>query len=283
MKKILLYLFPSLLRPEREKQNFEKYIPFALLAAGVIYFLIQYFIIKNTILSASFVALQKAAMLYFSYLIMIELSPDAPHIYKPGFAVIALVLCAAHRSEMFFSTLFFLCNIRILTKSSGYLTGYGELVAMSFFTGLQFLFSPFSYPLLFGITLLLDYKYKHKDHRNIPFAVLSLLLSMLWLKNGFGIITRELNVFLTLGIFVISLLYIFRLSLLKNILSFNDTKTNLISPKRVKSAGILLLLSLMIMAIGHGILQEFLHLWAVLACISVPYLQDMKKLFFKEN
>lgn len=283
MRSMLMYLFPSLMRLEREKQPNEKYIPILLVFAWGAYFLMQYFVVKEHYAFAALTALQKMLMLYFSYLIMLELSPDLKRLYMPTLGILMLTLLLPVKYQMTFSTLFFLLNIRILTKSGGYLTTRGELLMMSVFTGLQFVFSPFSYPLLFGVTLLLDHKYKHKDYRNIPFAVLSLLLSLLWIKNGFGIITQPLDSVSTITVFMITLLYIFRLSILKNILSFNDTKTNLISPKRVKAAGILMLISLLILAIGHGMFYEFSHLWVLFGCISLPYLRDMTKLFLAER
>ncbi|MDO4711725.1 MAG: hypothetical protein Q4A75_07070, partial [Peptostreptococcaceae bacterium] len=250
MKAMLMYLFPGLTRLDRKKQPSEKYIPILLLISWAAYFLMQLFWVKENYSFAALTALQKTGMLYFSYLILLELSPDTQNIRIPSIGILGIVLLLPVKYQMTFSTLFFLLNIRILTKSSGYLTTIGELIFMSIFTGILFVFSPFSYPFLFGMTLLLDHRYKHKDHRNIPFALVSLLISLLWIKNGFGIMTQELDPIPTIAVFVISLLYIFRLSILKNILSFNDTKTNLISPKRVKAAGMLLLISLMLLAIG---------------------------------
>lgn len=283
MKSMLLYLFPGLLRLERKKQDFEKYMPLILLAALVVYTLMALFVYPpKSLWRDVWMGIQKTAMLYFTYLIMLELAPDAKNIYLWSIGVIALTLLLPVTSTLMFSTLFFLFMIRILTKSSGYLTTRWELGLMTFFMIMEFFFSPFIYPLVFGVALLLDYKYKHKDSRNLPFAAFSLLLSLLWINNGFGIMIQNLDPLGSITIFVISLLYIFRLSILKTILSFNDIGNNIISPKRVKSAGILLLLSLMIMAIGHGLLYEYAHLWGMLGCISVPYLRDVKKLFLKE-
>ncbi len=280
MRAMLIYLFPGLLRLEREKQDFEKYMPVFLAVMALCYFAYHLLVQKDVYWMAALIAIQKALILNFTYLLMLELSPDSKNIYWWSIALIALSLFLATNEPML-ATLFFLFNTRVLTKSSGYLTTRWELFLMTLFVGLLFVFSPFVYPLLFGVSLLMDYYYKHKDARNLPFAIFGILLSGLWFKNGFGIMTKELDPLGSFLVFAISLLYIFRLSILKHILSFNDTKTNIISPKRVKSAGILLLISLMILAIGNGELYEFLHLWIMLACISLPYLRDMSKLFLQ--
>ena len=71
--------------------------------------------------------------------------------------------------------------------------------------------------------------------------------------------------------------YILRLSLLKSILTMNDLRTGLISPRRVKAAALLLLISLIILAVGHAMVFEFLNLWVMTACISFPFLKDIRR------
>lgn len=282
MRAMLMYLFPGLLRLEKEKQTFEKYIPLFLITMAGLYFG-YHFLWKTEILwFAAMTAAEKALILYFTFLLLEELSPDAKQSYIAGFVAIAASLFVVH-DEPLIPTLFFLLNTRILTKSSGYLTTRWELFFMMMLTVILSVISPFIFPLLFGITLCLDYFFKHKDSRNLPFALVSIGISFLWFKNGFGIMTKELDPFGSIAVFVISLLYIFRLSILKHILSFNDTKTNIVSPKRVKSAGILMLISLTVIAIGHGEFYEFFHLWVMLLCISIPYIKDMGKLFFAKS
>ena len=95
--------------------------------------------------------------------------------------------------------------------------------------------------------------------------------------------TRNLDLFGGLTVFFVSIMYIFRLSILKNVLSFNDIGNNIISPRRIKAAGILMVLSLLILAIGYGQLYRFLHLWTMLLCITLPYMKDLKNLFEKQK
>ena len=284
MKSMLQYLFPGLMRFERERQNFERYIPTLLVILAIAYFMIDFFTAPHQLYYIIlWRALRKALMLYFCYLLMIELSPDHKQGYRISFVLIASVIALPITKAHSLSTLFFLCSTRILTKSSGYLTTRWELLLMTLFMGLMFIISPFIYPLLFGITLLLDYQFKHKDYRNVPFIFISILMSLMWVKNGFGIVTHPLNSLGTTIVFVVTVLYIFRLSLLKQVLSLNDTRTNLISPKRVKAAGILLLVSLIIMALGHDELYENLHHWTMLGCISFPYMKDIRKIFLRSD
>ncbi len=279
MKAMLQYLFPGLLRLEREKEPYEKYFPILAMVQAIVYFAIGVFFLKQIYYLAAWAAIRKALMLYFTYLLMVELSPDYKKGYWLSFILLSGVVAMPLTEPNMLGTLFMLLNTRVLTKSSGYLTTRWELLLMTIFMGLMFIISPFIYPLLFAVTLLLDYQFKHKDYRNLPFALISILLSLMWVKNAFGIVTRPLNLYGTLIVFFVTVLYVFRLSLLKQVLSFNDTKTNMISPKRIKAAGILLLVSLIIMALGHGELNINLHLWAMLAFISVPYMKDIRRLF----
>ncbi|MGB5824436.1 MAG: hypothetical protein WBH44_10220 [Proteocatella sp.] len=214
-------------------------------------------------------------MAYITYLIMVELSPDTVDIFKWSYIAVGLVLIPMLNSHLL-AGIFFLFTIRLLTKSSGYRSSVPELCTMLIFTVSAYFFSPFLYPLFFGIALLLDYKFKHMDSRNLPFIVISAMMSLLWLSSGFGIITNKLDLVSALMVCLIGISYIFRLSLLKSVLSLNDIETNSISPKRVKAAGLLLLMSLIFFAIGHAMVFEFANIWVMLACISLPFLKDLR-------
>lgn len=282
MKDFFASNFPSLLRPERKKFEFEKYFLVLGLVLGFLYFGFEFFIRESSYLLAAYMAVKKLAMLYLGFLIMLELSPDSHQVYLKAVLLMGLVLLPIGETSAL-SSLYFLLICRFLTKTSGYLTTKGELYFLTVYTFLIYTLSDFIYPLILALVLLLDYKFKHKDHRNLIFIVLNFLLALLWIKNPFGIMTRELDLLGGLGVFLISLLYILRLSILKNILSLNDLGNNLISPRRVKSAGILVIISMIILAIGHGRLYDYIHIWALLFSISFPYLGDIKNLFIKEK
>lgn len=275
MHDILKSLFPTTLRLDRHRYKFDDLVMPVSALFLIIFFCYSYFFLKLSIFWSIFDAIKKVLLSYVTYLIMVELSPDTPHLFKWAYAAIGIVLIPMNSSHLM-AAIFFLFTTRLLTKSSGYLSSVTELCVMLTFTVAQYFFSPFLYPLFFAIALLLDYKFKHKDYRNIPFIVIAGLMSVLWISSGFGIITNRLDLVSSLIVFIIGISYIFRLSLLKSVLSFNDIETNLISPKRVKAAGLLLLMSLIVLAIGHAMVFEFANIWVMLACISVPFLKDLK-------
>ncbi len=278
LKSFLSLTFPTMLRFERKKTSLEKSLPLLTAGMAVLYFLYSVFVSKSGLGSGGWLAAKKALMLYTGFLLMIELSPDSQNLYKKSFFAMALALFLTGDSSAS-SGLYFLFVIRLLTKSSGYLTTIQELAAMTLYTMLMFIMSGFIYPMMLAIVLILDYKFKHKDNRNLPFAAVNFLLGLVWFKNPFGIMTRDLDLFASLAVLVISLIYIFRLSILKNILSFNDIGNNLISPRRIKASGIIMILSLILMALGYGQVYRYIHLWVLLLCISVPYVRDIKRLF----
>ena len=282
MKSILLNTFPTILRPNRKKAEFEKYMPVLTLVLIVLYFLYGAFMIQADYRLAAVDALKKAMMFYSAFLLMVELSPDSQNIYRNSALAIGLSLIVPTETSVI-ASFYFLFMTRILTKGSGYLTTVGELIFITLYTMLLFTLSGFLYPLVLAITLILDYRFKHRDNRNLPFIALNLAVGLLWLKNPFGIMTRNLDLFGGLTVFCVSIMYIFRLSILKNVLSFNDIGNNIISPRRIKAAGILMVLSLIILAIGYGQLYRFLHLWTMLLCITLPYMKDLKNLFEKQK
>jgi len=275
MHDTLKSLFPTTLRLDRKKNTFDNIAVPVTLVFLIIFFCYNYFFLKLFIWEAVLNAFKKTMLAYVTYLIMVELSPDTTHIFRWAYILIELMLVPMMITHLL-AGIFFLFTTRILTKSSGYLSSIPELCLMLIFTIIAYFFSPFLYPLLFGIALLLDYKFKHRDLRNLPFIIISGLMSLLWLSTGFGIITNKLNLIPSLIVCIIGISYIFRLSLLKSVLSFNDIETNLISPKRVKAAGLLLLMSLILLAIGHAMVFEFANLWIMLTCISFPFLKDLK-------
>ncbi|MGL5258359.1 MAG: hypothetical protein ACRC76_15125 [Proteocatella sp.] len=278
MTDTLLSLFPTTLRLNRKKNNFDKLQPYVSVLIFATFILYNVFFLHLNLFFSITEAIEKIVVLYITYLIMIELSPDNPNIYMISYIIIGISLVFFSRLYIS-SSLFFLFNIRILTKSSGYQSSIYELLTVFIFTIIEYFFSPFLYPLIFAIILILDYKFKHSDARNIPFIVLSILMSMLWMTNGFSLLESNLNIFSSLIVIVLGIAYILRLSLLKNILSFNDIESNAISPKRVKASSLVLLLSLIVLAIAHATVLEFINLWVMIACLSFPFLKDLKHTF----
>lgn len=278
MTNTLISLFPTTLRLNRKKNNFDRFLPFINLGIFIAFLLYNHLYSGSTLINASFEALKKILVLYITYLIMLELSPDTPDIYMLSYIIIGISLIPF--SKLYISTsIFFLFNIRILTKSSGYRSSLLELSLMMFFTVMEYFFSPFLYPMIFAVILILDYKFKHTNTQNIPFIVISILMSLLWINNGFSLMESNLSIFPSLLVIFVGIAYILRLSLLKSILSYNDIESSSISPKRVKAASLILLLALIIMAIAHAMVLEFINLWIMIACISFPFLKDLKYMF----
>lgn len=278
MSNALVYLCPTTLRLNRKKNKFDRILPFISIAFFITFLLYNHLNSGYPISNASFEALKKLIVLYITYLIMLELSPDTSNIYMLSYIIIGI--CLIPFSNLYMSTtLFFLFNIRILTKSSGYRSSVFELGVMLIFTIMEYFFSPFLYPMLFAIILILDYKFKHTNAQNIPFIVVSVLMSLLWINSGFSLMESNLSIFPSLLVIFVGIAYILRLSLLKTILSYNDIESSSISPKRVKAASLILLLALIIMAIAHAMVLEFINLWIMIACISFPFIKDLKYVF----
>lgn len=277
MKTILTSLFPTILRLDREKNSFDKVAIYFILS-GYLFFSLYSYLVQNIPLSISAIAsLEKSIAAYIGYLIILELAPDFTHIYSRCYLILLISLIFSNSLQII-PSIFFLIVIRMLVKASGYISSYFELVLVLTFTLVAYLLSDFNYPLVLSVALILDYKFKHKDDRNLIFIFISAFMAGLWFFRGFGIMANTLSVISTLTVLIIGIIFIFRLSLLKSILTFNDLKSNMISPKRVKAAGLILLLSLLIMAIGHGRVIDFFYLWVALGCISIPFLGDIKKL-----
>lgn len=278
MTNTLISLFPTTLRLNRKKNNFDQILPFISFGFFVAFLLYNHLYSGSTLVNASFGALKKILVLYITYLIMLELSSDTPNIYMLSYIIIGISLIPFSKLYLSTST-FFLFNIRILTKSSGYRSSLLELSLMMFFTVMEYFFSPFLYPMIFAVILILDYKFKHTNTQNIPFIVISILMSLLWINNGFSLMESNLSIFPSLLVIFVGIAYILRLSLLKSILSYNDIESSSISPKRVKAASLILLLALIIMAIAHAMVLEFINFWIMIACISFPFLKDLKYIF----
>lgn len=275
MQSTIESLFPTTIRLNRKKNNFDRIIiPLCVLLA-LTCFIYSYFIIDTGIFPSALDAFKKSILAYVTYLIMVELSPDSVNIYLPSFTLIGFFIVGVREVHLM-TTFFFLFTIRLLIKSSGYRSSVAELSSMTVFTIIQYFISPFIYPLFFGTALFIDYKLKPDNKENLPFIIISFMMSVLWFFRGFGVMTLSLDIFSSIMVFIIGIGYILRLSLLKAILSMNDIGTNLISPRRVKASALLLLISLIILAVGHGMVTEFLNLWVMVACISFPFLKDLK-------
>ena len=277
MQSFLLNTFPTIIRSNRKKTDMEGHMPLLLAGFFAAYFAFAIFVQELSLPFGAYLAFKKLVMLYCGFLILLELAPDAHHVYQGGFWLMGLGLILPEQTSAA-ASIYFLMTTRILTKSSGYLTSLWELLLVTVFTVVLFTLSGFSYPAMLAVALILDYRFKHKDNRNILFIVFNVAISLFWFKNPFVIMTRPLDIIGGLTVFFISIIYILRLSILKNILSMNDIGNNLISPRRVKSAGILMILSMILLAIGYGELYAYVHLWIMLACISLPYWRDIRNL-----
>lgn len=271
--------FQSLLRSQRPKPERAMWI--LLIAAGGVFGAMAYWR-TGAPRSALAQAVAQTALLYGSLELFTELAPDRPDRLRVGLVVAAVLATIGDRSALF-ASVYLLLLVRLLIGASGAAPTISELVGMSIYSAALFTVEQFSYPLLFAVALIVDLRYRKGEWRNLPFIAANLLISLLWLRNPFGLAQQNAHPVAVVSIWAIALLYLLRLSILKSVLSYNDVRTTLISPRRVKAAGILLLLSLLIQSIGHGQLWSYLHYWTVLLSIALPYVRDIAKLFGRDS
>ena len=105
-----------------------------------------------------------------------------------------------------------------------------------------------------------------------------LIISLLSFLNLYTIETTETSIIDILMVSLITPMFAFRLSTLKNILSTSDRDKYFLSPKRIKLAGILLLMSSIALAINYGYIFQMGFLWMAMLGISIPHIKNLKTL-----
>ena len=272
---------PSIIRWNAKKLPQEKYYVLILLFFGVVYFGFSFVLLKNSLWDAAFFSISRMTILLITYKLLRELSPDMQINYYFTMMMTASVLCFPW--ELYWwGTLFLLWTSRILTRSSGEESSNFELAILFLTSFLLFIFSSFIYPLNLCVALSLDFYFDKSRKKNLIPAILSAILSCTWFIRIYGITKTELSLFWIAIVLIAGVLFIFRISILKHILSKDDKDKRMLQPKRIKSANANLIITLLLFAIGYGKTSELAHLWIMVLCISLPYWKDIYKIHRNE-
>ncbi len=232
---------------------------------------------QNPILIAIKHSLVKTLGIYLSWSFARELDPDAK--VEAFYGIVPLFFMLFFIDDLLILPgIFFLLLTRILTRSSGSIVTNFDLIFILFYAVYLYLFYSFIFPLSASIFIFADYKLKGGQKRNLPYASFMILISLLSFLNLYTIEKIQTSILSLLMVSVITPIFAFRLSTLKNILSTSDRDKYFLSPKRIKLAGILLLLSSIMLAINYGYVFEMGFLWLAMFGISIPHIKNLKTL-----
>ncbi len=269
--------FPCIIRWERKKLPQEKYHPFLYIGFVFLYFVFHFFIAQMSLSVSIRQSILHGIALMITYRMLNELSPDMHLNYFFVMIMTASILSYPDRLYVF-GSLFLLFTSRILTRSSGNAVSSCELIFLFFYAFILFVFSSFIYALNLCIALFIDFQFDKKQRKNLLPALLMGLLSCMWFIRMYGIVKTQITWFWIVIVLFTSVLFIFRISILRHILSFDDRNIRLLQPKRIKSANANLIITLLIFTIGYGKASEMAHFWIMMLCISLPYWKDIYKI-----
>lgn len=227
---------------------------------------------KAIIISAS-----KSLGFYLCWNFARELDPDAKVEAFYGLVPLAFIFFVMD-DLLILPGIFLLLLTRILSRSAGHPPTNFDLIIVLFFSVYLYLFYSFLFPLTSALFLFADYKLKGGQKRNLPYAIFMLIISLLSFLNLYTIEKLDTSILGILLVSVITPLFAFRLSTLKNILSTSDDNKYFLSPKRVKLAGILLLLSSIGLAINYGYIFQMSFLWMAMLGIAAPHIKNIQTL-----
>lgn len=267
--------FPCLIRQEQEPLKSESVYYIIFILFGIVYFGFHRFLLFSSIESALYQSVNRIFILFLTYKILRELSPDTHYNYFFSMMMVASALC--YPSDLYIlGTLFLLLSSRFLTRSSGEECTNLELFLLFCFAFLLFLFSSYIYPINLCITLTADYFLDGgKKQRNLPPAILMAGLASMWFLRIYGMKKTEISLFWVLLVTVSGVLFIYRISILRHVLTTDDKKRKLLKPSRIKAANVNLIITLLMFAIGYGKVSEFSHLWILTFTLSIPYWKDI--------
>ncbi len=222
-------------------------------------------------------SISKSLAYYLCWNFARELDPDAK--LEALYGLIPLTLLFVFMDELLIIPgIFLLMLTRILSRSAGQIPTNFDLLIILFFSVYLYLFYSFLFSLIAALFLLADYKLKGGQKRNLPYAIFLLIISLLSFLNLYTIEKVDTNILGILMVSVITPIFAFRLSTLKNILSTSDNSKYFLSPKRVKLSGILLLLSSIALAINYGYIFQMGFLWMAMLSIASPHIKNIRKL-----
>lgn len=231
----------------------------------------------QSIFKAIITSISKSLGFYLCWNFARELDPDAKVEAFYGLVPLAFIFFIMD-NLLILPGIFLLLLTRILSRSSGHPSTNFDLIIILFFSVYLYLFYSFLFPLTAALFLFADYKLKGGQKRNLPYALFMLIISLLSFLNLYTIEKVDTSI---LGILLVSLitpLFAFRLSTLKNILSTSDNNKYFLSPKRVKLSGILLLLSSISLAINYGYIFPMSFLWMAMLGIAAPHIKNIQNL-----
>jgi hypothetical protein len=266
----------SLIRSFDIKEKSSKWL-MGILIASLIGFYIWSIYSGNDMLEALKHSLVKTMGFYLSWCFARELDPDAK--VEAFYGLFPLFIIFIFVDEvLILPGIFFLLLTRILTRSSGNMVTNFDLIFILFFSVYLYFFYSFIFPLSASIFIFADYRLKGGQKRNIPYASFMLIISLLSFLNLYTIEKTETSIIDILMVSAITPIFAFRLSTLKNILSTSDRDKYFLSPKRIKLAGILLLMSSTALAINYGYIFQMGFLWMAMLGISIPHIKNLKTL-----
>ncbi len=264
----------SLIRNFDIKEKYNKILISLLLSFAVLFYAWSIYN-GNSVFIALKQGLSKTLGFYLSWCFSRELDPDAKVEAFYGFGLLFIVFFFVDEIFML-SGIFFLFLTRILTRSAGNIVTNFDLIFVLFFSIYLYLFYSFIFPLSASVFIFADYRLKSGQKRNLPYALFMLIISLLSFLNLYSVEKTETSLQGVLMVSLITPIFAFRLSTLKNILSTSDKNKYFLSPKRTKLAGILLLLSSIALAINYGHIFQMSFLWSAMLGISVPHIKNLK-------
>lgn len=267
--------FPCFIRSQQEPLKFEHtyYIIFGLF--GIVYFAFHHFLIHSSIEASLYQSVNRVFILFLSYKLMRELSPDTHYNYFFSMMILASSLC--YPTDLYISgTIFLLLTTRLITRSSGEDCSNFELFFLTCFAFVLFVFSGYIYPINLCIALIADYFLDGgRKKQNLAPAVFMAALSSMWFLRLYGMKRTEISIFWIFLVTISGVLFIYRISILRHILTMDDKKNRLLQPSRIKAANANLIITLLMFAIAYGKVTQFSHLWILMLTLSLPYWKDI--------
>lgn len=264
----------NLFRPKlRKRKAFKK-----LLMMLILFFAIYtgYFIFKTKALSLAglYSAFKKALAVYLSYALFLEMEPD----YIGG-RLIPTALCGA--VLIFFPSvslgflLLTLALTRFMTMSSGLSPTVSDYALIGFLALVMFFRG--SYIFMLYVTVIMIYDFASGSHRllSLVLGLLSMGIAALNFFKMYFVAPVKGSLIEAAVLTGIVILYLFRLSFVKRVLTTDDTGLKFISPGRLRASNLFMCIFIIIYYINFADMGTLSVLLVPMGFSVFPFIDDI--------
>lgn len=219
---------------------------------------------------------RKGFAIFLTWLFARELDPDSK--VEAFYGVLPLVFVLFFYDQLLVIPCFFiLCCMRLVTRSAGQEPSLYDLLFLLCFAVFIYFTESFIFLLFGGIYILRDSRGKGGKLIGLPFALFMIVIALLSFVNLYTVESVHMDLKEVILAGIITAMFAYRLSTLRQIFSMDDKADYYLSPRRIRDAGTITLMLGIMIAVNLGYVIQVAPLWFAMLGVSFPFLKNIAR------